>query len=228
VTPYFLPLAARLGFGNAQQFVIPQFIDLRGVPPIALPHEKMGIRARLHIPLDKKVVISVGSLDKGVKRMDYVIREVARLSERPYLILLGQADSETTEVKALAEELLAPEAYRVTTVARHQVWDYYRAADVFTLASLMEGFGFVYLEALAAGLPVVAHDFPIARWVLAEQGTFANLEKPGTLASELSRLLTQEATPAKQAERRAFVQARYDWSVLRGDYLRMFEAVADS
>jgi glycosyltransferase involved in cell wall biosynthesis len=140
--------------------------------------------------------------------------------------LLGQRDHETREIESLAADLLSRDGYRITSVCRRDVWDYYRAADAFTLASLMEGFGFVYVEALAAGLPVIAHDFPISRWVLGEHGTFANLTEPGALARELSLLFSKSEGDESRAERRSFVTARYDWRVLRRDYVGMFELAA--
>lgn len=226
VTPYFVPRASELGFPSERQVVIPQFIDMRLVPQIAGARERNSIRARLRLPTDRKVVLSVGSLDRSVKRMDYVIREVARLEDRPYLVLLGQPDHETSGIESLAATLLTDDGYRITSVPRRDVWDYYRAADAFTLASLMEGFGFVYVEALAAGLPVIAHDFPISRWVLGQHGTFADLEQPGALARELSLILSKAEGDEVRAARRAFVTARYDWQVLRDDYVAMFEQAA--
>ena len=60
---------------------------------------------------------------------------------------------------AIANELLGPEQYRIASVSPDQVQQYYWSADVFVLASLSEGLPRVLLEALAAGLPCIAHDY---------------------------------------------------------------------
>jgi glycosyltransferase involved in cell wall biosynthesis len=52
-------------------------------------------------------------------------------------------------------------------------------ADIFVLWSLKEGFGLVYIEALRAGLPVLAHDFPVSREVLQSEGIFADFRNEG-------------------------------------------------
>jgi glycosyltransferase involved in cell wall biosynthesis len=166
-------------------------------------------------------VLSVGNLDVAVKRMDYVVREVAALATRPCLVMLGQQDRETPEVARLAESLLGAGGYQLRTVRREDVWSYYFAADVFALASLQEGFGLVYVEALAAGLPVIAHDFPVARHVLGEQGSFADLTQPGALAAALCAALGTQRDPVAASRRREFVEANYDWSAVGEQYIEM-------
>ena len=100
------------------------------------------------------------------KRMDYVIREVARMAQpRPHLDILGERwQAEAVEESARAE--LGSDGATLRTVPREQLVDYYDAADAFILASLREGFGLVYIEALGRGLTCVAHDTPHTRDLL--------------------------------------------------------------
>lgn len=67
----------------------------------------------------------------------------------------------------------------------------YRRADIFCLPSRQEGFGIVFLEAMAAGLPIVAARAPAVEELLAG-GEFGVLVPPGdesALAAALGRLL---------------------------------------
>lgn len=226
VTPTYIPRANELGFSEEQQFLIPQFIDLHTVPEPLRAEEKQAVRRRLGLPADRKIVLSVGNLDKGVKRMDYLVREVAAVPERPFLLMLGHVDPETEEVRALAEELLGEPNYRIASVPRSEIWDYYRSADLFALGSLREGFGFVYIEALASGLPVIAHDYETTRFVLGDQGIYADLEQPGALTAALERGLRARDDGDAQCERRRHVLERYDWSAVGDDFVEMFETVA--
>jgi len=97
---------------------------------------------------------------------------------------------------------------------------------VFTLASLREGFGRVYLEALMHGLPCVVHDAATTRYVLGAEGTYAHLERPGALAREVAQLLQNPRDPAAAARRRDFVRRRFSWEALRGSYATLFRRAA--
>lgn len=227
VTPCSLTAPGAAAFPRQRQFVLPHFLDLRSLP--ALPDEaaRAAARRRLGMPQDRAIVLSVGNLDTGAKRMDYLVREAAVLHPRPYVVMLGQRDPDTPRLAALAESLLGADGYRVATVARDRIWDYYAAADVFALASLREGFGLVYLEALASGLPVIAHDFDESRYVLGDEGILADLSHPGALAGALARVL-RERDPGSAARRRAYVRDHFDWAVLGPEYTRVFQEIADA
>src|SRR5205085_12496712 len=76
------------------------------------------------------------------------------------------------------------------TVSEADLGAWYRAADAFAFPSVKEGFGLVVLEALAAGLPVVASDIPVFAEYL-EDGRSALLVPPGdagALGGALDRL----------------------------------------
>ena len=128
---------------------------------------RRALRERLALPADRPVVLSVGWISRAHKRMDYVVEEVARLpAPRPFLMLLGAMDRSSDEIIRLAHERLGPDGFAARSVPYHEVAHYYAAADCFVLASLSEGFGRVFLEALAHGLPVIAHEHPVMRYVL--------------------------------------------------------------
>ncbi len=227
VTPCSLSSDEASAFPSDRQFVLPHFLDLRTVPPPPNGAARDAARRRLGLPIDQPILLSVGNLDVDSKRMDYLVREVAALRSRPYLVMLGQQDPQTLHIVAAAAALLGSAGYRVATVPRSDVWDYYAAADVFVLASMKEGFGLVYLEALASGLPVIAHDFDVSRFVLDGEGIFADLGRPGALAHALPTALSRRDDLAA-SRRRAYVRNRFDWSVLGPQYVRTFSAIANA
>ena len=118
--------------------------------------------------------------------------------------------------------------FSARSVPPGQVADFYRAADVFVLASLAEGFGRVYLEALMHGLPVVAHRHPVMDYVLGGQGLQGDLHDAAELTALLSRALRAPGDAATMRQRWRSVQERFSWPVLAPSYRRMFEACAAS
>jgi glycosyltransferase involved in cell wall biosynthesis len=223
VAPFYLQQALDSGEDPNRHFMVPYGIRMRE-PPAASTAEKKALRHRLDIPTARPVVLSVGWISKVHKRMDYVINEVAQLPEpRPYLQLLGAMDVDSEELVALAEERLGPGNFNIRSVSYEEVAPFYQVADLFVLASLQEGFGRVYLEALCHGLPVIAHRHPVMEYVLGDQGTLADLSQPGELAAQLTRQLSRPGDEPSRLARWTSVRDRFGWDTLRPEYLRMFQ-----
>ena len=223
LTPEGLAEATLRGEDRARQVVVPHGVN---IAPVLAPRITGEARRALGLPPNRQIVLSVGLLDATVKRMDYVIREVASLPELPFLLLLGAESEETPGVLQLANDMLGKENFLMRTVPREDIPAYYRASDVFILASLREGFGLAYVEAIAHGLPVVAHDFAVSRYLLDPFATFGDLEQPGEATGALLDILASGVNEGERQARHAFARARFGWDMLRDDYSAMLRRAA--
>lgn len=85
----------------------------------------------------------------------------------------------------------------------------FAAGDVFVWPAIDEPFGFVFLEAQAAGLPVVGGAAPGVLDVVGEGGRLVEPTDAPAIAAALLEILTDPARRARMAgEARAFAQAR--------------------
>jgi 1,2-diacylglycerol 3-alpha-glucosyltransferase len=220
--PCFLKQALDAGEPPEKHFLLPLGLEIEA-DVIYSKEEKLALRKKLGVPVDRKIVLSIGAVQASHKRMDYLIREMTSLPKGEYfLVILGQFGPESRQIQDLAQSLL-PGSHLITSVHFDQVGEYYAMADIFVLCSLKEGFGLVYIEALRAGLPVLAHDFPVSREVLQSEGIFADFRNEGSLtkliesASNDAELLSDQAAQ----RRRDFVRNTYSWSVLKKRYAQM-------
>jgi glycosyltransferase involved in cell wall biosynthesis len=199
-------------------FMIPHGVDVQRFRP-GIPTD---YRRRHGIPDDAFVVISVGSICYWHKRMDYVIREVAAVPEA-WLVIVGQPTADTPAIRMLGEQLM-PGRIVFDTLPHDELPKAYAAADVFTLGSLFETFGIVYIEAMAMGLPVVCTDHPNQRDIV-KVGVFVDMARTG----ELTRAL-RATPPARWLELgrqgRAVSNEHYDLRVLRRSYLEQYARIA--
>jgi glycosyltransferase involved in cell wall biosynthesis len=167
-------------------------------------------------------------LATAIKRADYLLRELAALpAPRPFLCLLGADGPDAGDVRALAHERLGDDGYLARAVPHDENGDWYRAADVFALASLREGFGLAYIEALAHGLPIVAHDSAVTRHLLGAHAVLADLSRPGAPTQALTQAFDAPPSDAERAARHASARDRFGWDALRDDYARLLLHVAE-
>lgn len=92
--------------------------------------------------------------DRVLKSMPLVLEQVP---EAIYLVVGGGADERVDAVLREQPELRSSVILAGAATDDQRV-DYYNLADVFVLPSKFEGFGIVFIESLACGVPVVASD----------------------------------------------------------------------
>jgi 1,2-diacylglycerol 3-alpha-glucosyltransferase len=213
------------GADPAKHVLLP--VAFRFSPQLELPSEdeRRALRERLGLPLDRTIAISVAALNRWHKRLDYVIEELARIPEpRPYLLLVGQPEAETEGLRSLASGLLGEDGHSIRSVPREEVELLLRASDVFVLASFAEGLPRALVEAMDRGLPVLAHDYSVARYAMGDHGRLADLHEPGALAGLLSS--GEESgwhDPAGADARHRYVYDAFSWDRLRPQYVELLD-----
>jgi 1,2-diacylglycerol 3-alpha-glucosyltransferase len=227
VSPEHFDAAIARGEAAGRQVLLPHGVAIAQSysPPSAA--ERAELRVALELPAGRPVLLSVGMVDSTVKRMDYLIREVASLREpRPFLLLAGATSSETPRVLAVARDALGESGFGVRLFRREQMPLLYRAADAFALASLREGFGLAVVEALAAGLPCVLHDTPTTEYLAGPHAWRADLLAPGSMAPLIVAALSGGGEPSAMSARSDWVRERFSWDVLRDRYSDLLRACA--
>lgn len=112
------------------------------------------IRKELGIPLNAKVILSVGEVNKN-KNHKVGIEALAKLRDKnTYYVICGRGPLMEAH-KELAQSLGVGDRV-VLTGYRTDVADFYKMADVFLFPSFREGLPVAVMEAMASGLPVVA------------------------------------------------------------------------
>jgi glycosyltransferase involved in cell wall biosynthesis len=159
----------------------------------ARPRE--AVRAELGIPLDAPVVGTVTRLSPQKAPLDFVTATAQVAASRPnaHFVVVGDGPLRAEVESRVAAAGLAGRFH--LTGLRRDVPDLLHSFDVFALTSLWEGLPRVLIQAMAAGLPVVATAVDGSAEAV-EDGVNGLLTPPGdpqALAAALLRLLGDPA-----------------------------------
>lgn len=176
--------ARRIGLAPDKTVVIPNGVDFP--EPSDLLTQQIA-RESLGLPVDGVLIGTVARLDP-VKRLDVLLSALALL-EDAHALVVGYGPEEQ-RLRAMAEGLGLGARVRFVGY-QEDVWPWLAACDVFALSSDWEGMPNAVLEAMGAGLPVVATAAGGTPDVVVdgETGLLVPPGDPAALAAALGRLI---------------------------------------
>lgn len=159
------------------------------------PGDKAAARAMLRLG-PERTILSVGRLDarERYKGHDRVIEALAQLKAEGFDItyLVAGDGSDRHRLAGLASAAGVADRVRfLGDVPAELLPGLYRACDLFVLPSTGEGFGIVFLEAMACGVPALGLGVGGARDALAD-GELGIMSSPDRLAADLRAALSSE------------------------------------
>jgi phosphatidylinositol alpha-1,6-mannosyltransferase len=157
------------------------------------------LRTRHRLAPNERVILTVARLDPGerYKGYDNVLRALPRVLREVgpvRYVVVGQGD-DVERLKRLASDLgLLSHLILPGFVSDAELVDYYRMASAFAMPSVGEGFGIVYLEAMACGVPVLGgnRDGTVDALADGELGLLVEPTSIDAIARGLVRLLKRE------------------------------------
>ena len=203
-------LTAREGVRAERIFVRHNSIESNGSAPHATPDTR-ALKERLGIPEGARVVVAVGRMSREKAHAD-LVRALGRLRAHDpaldfRLLVVGEGP-ERPNVEAAARE--GGVADRLVFAGHvSDVAPFYAAADVMALPSHSEGSPNVLLEAMAAGVAVVATAVGGVPEIVAheESALLVAPRDPEAMAAALGRLLRDEGLARRLAARASAVVA---------------------
>jgi glycosyltransferase involved in cell wall biosynthesis len=179
-------------------------------------HPGPGARERFGLPATGVVVLMVSALVES-KRVLEGMRAVARIPDAT-LVVAGDGPLRD-QFDALGHEIM-PGRFRRMTLPAEQMPDLYRSADVMLHPTFHESFGNVYVEAMAAGIPVVAHDYAVTRWIFGDHPGLVDASSETALVGAISRAISDGSADALVRSKTA--AERFSWTNIARQYRDFF------
>lgn len=203
----------------------------KGVDGDVFTPDGPNLRERLGLA-GKRVVICVTRL-VPIKNLPLLLAAIARARAADpaiHLILVGEGPLRA-ELETRAAELgVAGAVHFAGYVPQHETAAWYRTADVFALSSNFDNSPNVVLEAMAAGLPIVATDVgglrdyvtPPTGGALTPKG-----DAQAFAAALLAQLSNAERSAAAGRFNRQQALARFSWDASAAHMLAVYQRVVD-
>jgi glycosyltransferase involved in cell wall biosynthesis len=166
--------------------------------------------------------------------LDDVIRALPELPENVRFIILGIGPDEHALKKLTAKFGIEKRVTFVGNIGHAELPKYLKASDIFIRPSRSEGMGNSFVEAMAAGLPVIAtQEGGIADFLFDEKrnpdkpmtGFAVDKDSPADIARAIKEIIAHpEKVRAVVATAKAMVVENYDWNLIARDMReRVFE-----
>jgi glycosyltransferase involved in cell wall biosynthesis len=178
---------------------------------------KVALRSKFNIKTEK-VLLSVGAINSNIKRMDYVVTEASKLDDTWTLVLHGSPNEE--DIIDKGRELLGDRFIHLF-VSPESVSEVFYMADISVLASTIEGFGNVTIEAMQNGVPPIVHDRDLNRWILKDDELLIDMLEENELynfimSKQMSWFENKGVTVSQ------VYKENYSWEALGPLYLSLF------
>jgi len=107
---------------------------------------------------------------------------------------------------------------------RKQLLKLLKQSHLFCLPSVVEGFGLVTIEAMAAGLPVILADIPINHEVTQDKGAlFYQSKNPQDLADKLEKIISNKKLYSNKSKQALELAKTYSWQKIYQKTKKVYE-----
>ena len=182
----------------------------------------------------RPLILAVGGIEprKGSDTLMAALAALRRSGRRPVLAVVGghsfqdyreYRDRVLSSLPGLGLRL-DDDVVLLGTVPDAELPGWYAAADVLAFPSTKEGWGLAVLEAMSAGLPVVASDLPVFREYLrpGQDALMVPVDDAAALAAALGTVLDDAALADRLRAAGHQVCARFTWDRCAAEHQRIY------
>jgi glycosyltransferase involved in cell wall biosynthesis len=194
------------------RFTARQVVDLLGVEAGRVRVVHHGVRVAAAMPaVREKVILHVGAIQHR-KNITRLVDAFEGVDGEWQLVLAGSAGYGAPEILARIARASSRDRIRVLGyVPAAELAGWYRRAAIFAFPSLDEGFGMPVLEAMAAGIPVIASNRSAVPEVAGEAAWLVNPECTDELANALAELTRNPERRAELARLGILRASEFSW-----------------
>lgn len=201
---YLLERARRLGY-RGESFLIPNGVDVK-----KFENSNYQFKNSTDTLITTSRLVKKNAVGDIIEALKFLAQNI-----KLKVIGIGRLESKLrAQVKKLG---LENRVEFVGAIPNAELPKYLHEADIFIRPSLSEGQGISFLEAMAAGLPVIATPVGGIPDFLkdGETGLFCEVNNPASIAKQVKRLIEDEnLRQSLIANSKNLVKEKYDWDFI--------------
>jgi len=221
----------KIGVSDKNINLIPNGVDFERIANFAFTDH---IRRKHNIPHSAKIILTVGRNHpkKGYSLIPDILRRILDHGLDVYWIVIGRGTS-----RIGGREILNKDSNRLILIEEisfsgnkydipsDELIQYYKSADLFAMTSMLETFGIVLIEAMAAGLPVVCFDAPGIRDVMIpECGEVCEYGNVESFTQAIIKIVSENNHAALTARCQEHA-SQYSWNIIVDQYMTLYKTL---
>jgi glycosyltransferase involved in cell wall biosynthesis len=214
------------------ELLSPRRVEVVELGAIAVPAPRQQDPAPIPKLIGRRFVLSLGTLERR-KNLPTLIRAFGAIHQRHpgvELVLAGSDGNDSAAIAAAIDGLARTAAARVSLTGRltddARSWLLHHAA-VLAYPSLDEGFGFPLLEAMIAGVPVVASTAGSIPEVAGDAAILVEPLDAAALGEAISQALDDEDVRQRLIAEGRLRAAHFDWAVTARKMSALYDSMIE-
>ena len=206
--------------------VIPNAVDVAKFSAPVSIEEQVELKARFGKKMDDVFLFTASRLVLSRGTED-IIRALVFLPQNVKLLVAGAGEDREKLEKIAQASGVAKRVFFIGHVSYERLPVYYQISDIFVRPSIVEGFGNAFVEAFAAGIPVIATpvggipDFlfdPERNPGSPATGLFCEVGNPESIARKVTRYMKEPSLVAEVVQNaKTLAEKKYDWHIIARD-----------
>ena len=192
--------------------------------------EQVEAIKKKYCPNKELIVLNVGRLI-GIKDMPNFIHAAARANKEypaAKFIICGNGPEKENLKKIIKKLNLEKIVFIVENLSNKEIFDYYNAADIFVhVPKQGNHFGVVFLEAMAAGLPIIAANEDATPDTVDDAALLVPIENEKILSKNILKLLRNKSLRERLSHNsKKRVESEFNWDKIIPKIETLFKEAA--
>ncbi len=214
---------------NARIILVPNGVGYDAINMARDERKDHELKRGLNIKEGEKIIITISRLveKNGVKDLVGSLKELKIMAPnlKFKLLILGDGPLRPDIEKQIIDLELNNDALLLGNVSHNRINEYLAIADVFVRPSLSEGLGNAFLEAMAAGVPIIGTQVGGVPDFLKNgiTGLFCLTGDRQDIAGKIKLILTDNELRANVIKNaHELIAADYNWDVIAGKFSKLY------